>query len=80
MRILLTVYSEETGGGSAPLVIGGFTYARAIDNIIGFGTNFPGKPHTEHQANEFLEQDEFFLLRRVFRNALFRLMKVPSSL
>ncbi len=80
MRSLLAAYLEETGDGSAPIVIGGGTYARAIDNIIGFGSNFLGKPHTEHQANEYIEKEDFFLLRRIFRNALFRLIKMSSSL
>ena len=38
---LLAVYREETGDFSEPTVIGGGTYARAMDHIVAFGPMFP---------------------------------------
>ncbi len=78
MQTLLSAYREETRDCSAPIVIGGGTYARAIDNIVGFGSNFPGKVHTEHQANEYIEKEDLFLLRRIFRNALLKLLTLEA--
>ena len=41
MQSLLAAYRQETGDLSAPLAIGGGTYAKAMENIIAFGPVFP---------------------------------------
>lgn len=69
----LEAYREETGDFSEPLVIGGGTYARALPHIVGFGPAFPGTPHTEHQKDEYISKEDFFALRRIYRNAIEKL-------
>jgi succinyl-diaminopimelate desuccinylase len=48
---------------SQPLVIGGGTYAKEIDNTIAFGCAFPGKDYKIHNANEWCPVDD--LLKQV---------------
>lgn len=69
----LEAYREETGDFGEPLVIGGGTYARALPHIVGFGPAFPGKPHTEHQKDEYISKEDFFALRRIYRSAIEKL-------
>lgn len=76
MRQLLTAYQEETGDFSDPLVIGGGTYARALDNIVGFGAAFPGHRHTEHQKDEYILKEDFFKLRSIYYRALQNLLRM----
>lgn len=53
VKSLMRAYREVTGDEkSQPAVSGGATYARAMDNIVAFGANFPGHEATDHQANE----------------------------
>ncbi len=73
MRALLFVYRSFTGDDSEPLVIGGGTYARAMDHIVAFGPGLPGREMTEHQSNEYMEKEDFFLLRKIYREALRKL-------
>ena len=40
---LCQIYNKETNSNLKPLPIGGATYARAFDNCISFGMNFPRK-------------------------------------
>lgn len=70
---LLAVYREETGDFSEPTVIGGGTYARAMDNIVAFGPMFPGRELTEHQRNEYLLAEDFCRLRSIYRKAILAL-------
>lgn len=67
---VLSAYREETGDMSDPLVIGGGTYARALDNIVGFGAAFPGHQHTEHQKDEYILLEDLYCIRRIYRRAL----------
>lgn len=76
MERLLSAYREETGDLSEPLAIGGGTYARAMDNIIAFGPNFPGEENLEHQANEYITLQNMERLRRIYRNALRNLLEM----
>lgn len=54
VKLLMQAYSEVTGDTkSEPISIGGATFARSMDNIVAFGSLFPGAEGTEHQANEY---------------------------
>ena len=77
---VLAAYREETGDQGDPIVIGGGTYARGIDNIVGFGAAFPGHIHTEHQNDEYVELADFYLQRKIYHNAMLRLlnMELPT--
>ena len=53
VKTLLRAYREVTGDETTgPLVTGGATFARSMDNIVAFGAALPGAPDTEHQPNE----------------------------
>ena len=51
------VYSAYSGEETAPLAIGGGTYARALECGCAFGPELPGFEATIHQPNEFIECD-----------------------
>ena len=53
----LDLRNEETNSNLEPIAIGGGTYARAFDNCISFGANFPGNKDMCHQTDEFLDID-----------------------
>ena len=76
MERLLSAYREESGDCSEPLAIGGGTYARAMDNIIAFGPNFPGEESREHQADEYITLENLERLRRIYRRALENLLEM----
>lgn len=53
VKTLSKIYAEHTGDNSAPVAIGGGTYAKAFPNCVAFGAMLPNEPETMHQANEF---------------------------
>ena len=71
---LVSVYREITGDMSEPFVIGGGTYAKAMDHIAVFGPGLPGRESTEHQRNEYILKEDFLLLRTIYRKALCKLV------
>lgn len=70
MRRLLDAYRSVTGDMTEPLVIGGGTYARSLENIIAFGPNIPGHECTEHEKNEYILIDDLLTIREVYKRAL----------
>lgn len=71
---LLEVYREMTGDlESKPTVIGGGTYARAMNNIVAFGPMLPGRELTEHMNNEYALVEDLYLCRAIYRKALEKL-------
>lgn len=80
LQQVLAAYREETGDLGEPIVIGGGTYARGIANIVGFGAAFPGRIHTEHQSDEYLELADFYLQRRIYRKAMLRLLNIDRAM
>lgn len=73
IKKLIEVYREHTGRDDEPRVIGGGTYARAMSNIVAFGPMIPGRELTEHQKNEYILAEDFYLLRDIYRDALLRI-------
>ena len=68
---LLEIYRQETGDYvSEPKVIGGGTYARAMENIVAFGPMLPGRELTEHMRNEYMLVEDLYLSRRIYRKAM----------
>lgn len=74
MNTLLSAYREVTGDMAEPMVIGGATYARSMDNIIAFGPNIPGHEVTEHEKNEYILLEDLETIRKVYRIALEKLV------
>lgn len=67
---LLSVYRQITGDRTEPAVIGGGTYARAMENIVAFGPMLPGRELTEHQKNEYMLKSDLLLIREIYRAAI----------
>ena len=70
---LMEAYREVTGDDTPPQLIGGGTYARAMDNIVAFGPAFPGRELTEHQANEWIFTEDLEKAREIYRLAIEKL-------
>lgn len=71
---LMEIYRHHTGDeDSEPMVIGGGTYARAMDNIVAFGARFPDKPELAHQKNEKISIDDLLLLSKIYAEAIFEM-------
>lgn len=76
---LMDVYRKYTGDEKAePLVIGGGSYARAIDNAVAFGMSFPGEPATEHQKDEWIRLDLWMKAAQMYGEAIYRLCCVKE--
>ncbi len=73
IRKLVEVYRDVTGLEGEAMVIGGGTYARAMDNIVAFGPMLPGRETTEHQSNERISVEDYLLLRKIYREAFTRI-------
>lgn len=70
VQTLLRVYEEETGNEGYCLAIGGGTYARAIENAVTFGCQFPGTTALMHQPNESIDLDELVLNAKIIAHAI----------
>ncbi len=72
---LTAAYQQVTGDKqSKPKVSGGATYARALDNCVAFGPNFPGQPTSEHMPNECAKIDDLMKAMEIYAVALDRLV------
>lgn len=79
LQKLLAAYRAVTGDEtSQPEVIGGGTYARAMDNIVAFGPMLPGREGTEHQKNEYILEEDFVLLEKIYHRALLNLLAADA--
>lgn len=73
---LMKIYRKHTGDmSSKPMVIGGGTYARAMENIVAFGARFPGEPELGHQKNERISVDDLVKLAKIYAEAIYELAK-----
>ena len=73
---LIEVYRSHTGDiESKPLVIGGGTYARYMDNIIAFGPVFPGEEELAHQKDEYISIDNLIKIANIYADAIYELAK-----
>ena len=74
IRTMMDIYREHTGDmESEPLLIGGATYARALDNIVAFGALFPGREDRMHQADEYFLEEDFKMMTIIFADTIYRL-------
>ena len=71
---LMWAYRDETGDANAmPMVIGGGTYAKMVNNILAYGALFPGEEDTMHQANERFSLESFRKMTRIYAKAIYAL-------
>ena len=73
VKTLCNIYNEETNSHLEPIAIGGATYARAFDNCISFGANFPGHQDMCHQTDEFIAIDKLLLSCKIYAKAILAL-------
>lgn len=75
IKTLLQAYREETGDQTAPLAIGGRTYAVTLGNAVAFGPTFPGQPEIAHQKDEYFAIQDLMACTRIYARALYELAK-----
>lgn len=73
VKTLCSIYNEETNSHLEPIAIGGATYARAFENCISFGANFPNDPDMCHQTDEFIAIDKLLLSCKIYAKAILAL-------
>ena len=74
---LTEAYQEVTGDTETqPMVIGGGTYAKGIDNTIAFGCAFPGNDYHIHDANEWVKVDELLKQAEIYVAGIQKLLKI----
>ena len=73
---LMDIYKKHTKDFSAkPIVIGGGTFARAMNNTVAFGPHFDGKPTFVHQRDEYIDIDDFLKAIIIYTESLYELAK-----
>lgn len=72
---LCSVFNEVCNTNFEPIAIGGATYARAFDNCVSFGMNFPGDEDMCHKVDEFIEIDKLLLSTNIYANAIYKLLE-----
>lgn len=70
---LMEAYREVTGDDTPAQLMGGGTYARAMDNVVAFGPVFPGRELTEHKADEWIFVEDLEKAREIYRLAIEKL-------
>ena len=71
IETMMDIYRRHTGDTeSTPLVIGGGTYARAMDHIVAFGARFPDEPELCHQRNEKISADALVKLAKIYAETI----------
>ncbi len=73
VQCLQNVYRDQTGGQEAPLVIGGATYARLMEEGVAFGALFPDREDTMHQANEYMEVEDLLRIVAIYSETIYNL-------
>lgn len=78
VQSLYQSYVEVTGDTEhKPMVIGGGTYAKAIDNTIAFGAEFPNDPDIHmHGDDEFMPIENVAKQTEIYVKALLNLLKL----
>lgn len=75
VKTLCNIFNKKTNSNFEPISIGGGTYARAFNNCISFGANFPGDTDMCHQANEFIDIEKLILTCKIYADAIYELSK-----
>lgn len=75
---LCNIFNETCGTTYEPRAIGGATYARAFDNCVCFGMNFPGDKDMCHQTDEFININKLFLATNIYAKAIYKLLDVEE--
>lgn len=73
VKTLCKIYNETMYSQEQPIAIGGATYARAFENCISFGANFPGQKDMCHQTDEFISIDNLILASKIYAKTIYEL-------
>ena len=76
IQTLLATYREITGDMTEPMVSGGATFARTMQNCVAFGAMFPETPDYMHQANEQWAITDMRKTMEIYAEAIYRLCAV----
>ncbi len=77
VQSLYACYREITGDTeNEPFTIGGGTYARAFENVVAYGIEFPGDENHVHMSDEVLSIDKIRLATEIYTNAACRLAEL----
>ncbi len=76
IQTLLATYREITGDMTEPMVSGGATFARTMQNCVAFGAMFPDTPDYMHQANEQWAITDLRKTMEIYAEAIYRLCGV----
>lgn len=74
IKTLCGVYNEVTGKTTAPIAVGGGTYARALKCGAAFGPEEEGEENTIHQANEYITFEKIEKCYKIYKLAIERLV------
>ncbi|MDY3868191.1 MAG: Sapep family Mn(2+)-dependent dipeptidase [Pyramidobacter sp.] len=76
---LMKAYFDETGrSGEKPMSIGGGTYAKAMPNILAFGTTLPGENTHIHEIDERWKIENIVLSTKIMAAAILSLAEVKE--
>ncbi|WP_062532838.1 M20 family metallopeptidase [Jeotgalibaca dankookensis] len=70
---LMAVYQEKTGDMQPPIVSGGATFARTMENCVAFGAQLPHAEATLHGPNERMALEDLYQAMDIYAEALYRL-------
>ncbi|SKA12103.1 dipeptidase, putative [Pilibacter termitis] len=73
VQTLLSTYRDFTGDMSEPLISGGATFARTMNQCVAFGAMFPDTPDLMHQPNEAWELESMYKVMEIYAEAIYRL-------
>ncbi|ATW28555.1 dipeptidase PepV [Candidatus Formimonas warabiya] len=75
VQTLWKVYQEMTNRSEEPVVIGGGTYCRAMENFVAYGPVFPGQRELAHEIDEYITVEDLMLCTKIYAQALYLLLK-----
>ena len=77
VKALVEAYRDVTNDyENQPMVIGGGTYSKGINNCIAFGPEFPGEDCHIHDIDEFMCEDKFLEQTEIYIKAIQNLLKL----
>ena len=71
VKSMSRAYYEVTKLDSIPVTTTGGTYARKIPNIVAFGPSFPNEKGIAHNKNEYLGEEHFYKLIKIYAMAIY---------
>ncbi len=75
IKDLSDVFFEVTGKRPELKAMGGGTYAKALPNVVAFAPFPNGLPELAHQADEYIDIEDFLASILVIKNAMIRLAR-----